>query len=284
MLQVESKLFVTKLEPSERAMFVTRGVNMERQVGGIELPLEVVADFLNGKLQSGPATSKFREELLSDLSPLYEPSSNQDFRVRLEALTQKVNGLNLRARWSVKEVDRKLQVRRSFPGDGSFREWAYAVIMEGVVQNALWWLGRCRECGIFFVATDSRKKYCSPKCREGYHSKTVRYRVKKSRQKKRKESQRIERCAREEREELALSQLLTVIRLTKKANPTDEELIIIRPVLKQLGTGDVREGRKIVAGWDKKLLNCSPKQLFRTLHTEIKNLFSTNNSTQQNRG
>lgn len=37
---------------------------------------------------------------------------------------------------------------------------------------------QCKNCGKFFISTDSRSEYCSPNCRGAYNSKMTRKRVK----------------------------------------------------------------------------------------------------------
>jgi len=269
-------------------MFVTK--KQSKRVGGIEIFLESIAGVLNGDLflpmvgepstsatsklrEDTLATSKVRKELRHDISLLYAAAAESDesYRRGLEALVKKVNSLNLRASWYVKPLGDKTQVRRGFPEDGSFRGWAYTVIMQALEQGRFWYLRPCIECKKFFAAKDSRQRYCQPSCRETLHGRQAKDRVRKSRENMRRKNQKVEKQKNKHRR---VARFANFIESAKKRNPTEAELDTNRPILKNLGAGDVKQGRKIVNSWEEKLAGgLNIESLWGSLPSQIKQVF-----------
>lgn len=63
------------------------------------------------------------------------------------------------------------------------------------------------------------------------------------------------------------------MKLACKVNLPESDLDKIKPILKVIGKGDFREGRKVVTKWEKKLTNGSLETLWERLSESEKDLF-----------
>lgn len=246
---------------------------MVQKAQGIESFLNTVAQFMNGEihLRDRWASTKLQRDLLEMVVPLYSAQTDENYRKYLTALVERANRAGLKYSWYLKPVGGKFAVRRSYPGDGSPKQWAYAAIMLALEEGKGWFLRPCLECLKFFVSKDSRKRYCSDDCRNSYHQKNAKFRVEKSREKKRGDIDRARRNASEPREVSTFSRLLS---LSRKANLIEPELAWIGPILKRLGQGNPKEGRAIVDQWYQKLRShgVSETKLFRDLPANVKTI------------
>jgi len=248
---------------------------MAQEARGIESFLQTVAQFMNGevRLWDKRASTKLRRDLLEMVVPLYSTQTDENYKKYLTVLVEKANRVGLKYSWYVKALGEKLAVRRGYPGDGSPKQWAYGAIMLALEEGKGWFLRPCLECLKFFVSKDSRRRYCSDGCRNSYHQKNAKFRVEKSREKRRANIATARWEATEPREVSTFSRLLS---LSRKANLTDSELAWIGPILKKLSQGDLKKGRAIVDQWRVKMQSSgvSERDFFRGLPKNIQSVFS----------
>jgi len=176
-------------------------------------------------------------------------------------------------------------VRRVFPKLPSPRQRLYEVIISALESGELSRLKKCLECQRFFVAEDTRMKFCPPECYKSNDRRKAVGRSRKSRNNK-KEAHRERRWvsfastqrAKKEKEQktaqMAAKQKDRRGFATFMRNPDHH-----RPTIKKLGKGNYSQGWKVIQKWEKKQkAGVSLQEIWQSLPVETRKVFSSNSS------
>lgn len=275
-------------------MGVTTAVNDEE--------LSLVAKFLNTKETSDflalKAAHKLsgdeaklrqaQEELIHDIDPLIARGlSRQHLADCLKALVEKINGLGLEHMWLVRDPIPWSTVLRLGRGKWSLqradvlsridnpRKFFYDKILSGLLDGTFSKLRRCTKCKSFYVTSHLGRKYCPP-CSKAVETKKAAKRMRNMRERKKGEQKKERVQAARALKEKPFKRFCEFYRLASKNNPSEVELLKLRPILKALGKGDLQKGWQVVKKWPRNIREePALKDLWRGLPEEVKKIFES---------
>jgi ribosomal protein S27AE len=159
----------------------------------------------------------------------------------------------------------------------SVRRECYAIILEALQDGELSRFRKCPKCSRFFVAEHLNKKYCGKECMTAVDNARAKRDVKKRRdaenQKKEQQYHAAEEAKKKRHQGKQFENFCAFMKSAMKVNPLDEDLNRIKPVLKDLGKGDVQKGRKTVSKWEKTAKKESMETAWEQLSNFERNLF-----------
>ena len=159
----------------------------------------------------------------------------------------------------------------------SVRRECYAIILEALQDGELSRFRKCPRCSRFFTADHLNKKYCVDECMRAADNERAKRDVKKRRdaEKEKKEQQydSAKKASEPHHQQKQFENFCDFMKLARKTNLPESDLDKIKPILKAIGKGDFREGRKTVTKWEKKLANASLKTLWEQLPESEKESF-----------
>lgn len=174
--------------------------------------------------------------------------------------------------------DGKFVIRRWISGGDTPRQKLYGIITSALESGWLERLKRCLECQKFFVSDDPRSKYCTDACKQARDKRDAPNRMRRLRARKLEEERKQLRLLAERRNVERFSKFL---KLARKRSHTNAELEKIRPLLKSIGRGEIRQGWRVVSSWEEELKKGrSPKELWESLPSKTKNTLA--NSLAEN--
>ncbi len=129
------------------------------------------------------------------------------------------------------------------------RKGFYGVVAAALEDGTLTKLGQCHECQRFFILDRLGMKYCSDGCmRAADVKRAATVRVPRHRQRERKARVRTAQLS---AERSVLRRFFNFMRLASKNRHEDKELNQLKPILVELGEGQVIRGWKLVKEWER---------------------------------
>jgi len=159
----------------------------------------------------------------------------------------------------------------------SVRRECYAIILEALQDGELSRFKKCPECSRFFLAEHLNKKYCGDECMRAADNQRAKRDVKKRRdaenEKREQQYHAAEEAKKTNRQRKQFEKFCDFMKSAMKINPLDEDLNKIKPILKDLGKGDVQKGRKTICKWEETAKKESMETVWQQLSELERNLF-----------
>jgi hypothetical protein len=228
---------------------------------------------------------QIRKEMIQDITPILRPTASRLEHIR--DVVEKISAMDLKPSWSVKPAALTLEFSDggvpvqlkspSGPGMGflKFGAESYAVrfspanfardkndfvgfarkvfyghLISALEDGTFSYLGRCSECERFFVTKRLGVKYCAKKCMTRADAKKATLRVRSLRlQLRRQQQTKMENAIDRKR----FARFEEFMALVARNHHKIGELDKMRPILRELGKGEQRDGWKIAQKWERQI-------------------------------
>jgi hypothetical protein len=180
------------------------------------------------KWPKGSQTVRYlQEKIIEELAPILDPSPrhSSDNNAYLDILVSKITSAKI-------------------PDNDPLLKDLYRLVALATEDGKFLQLKRCSHCKKFFVAADDlRRTLCTVRCERLHKRRLSNLRQKRHRQ---IEKERLAEESRQVKKVKAFQLFTNFMKSQGKSNPTENELTILRPILKRLGKGEIRAGRAVI--------------------------------------